>query len=195
MDRPTTTRELYTRLLRYVVPYWKVFLLAIVSIMVLAATEPAIPALMKPLLDGSFIKKDPDTIRLMPVLLILLFLVRGISNYISSVALSWVSGKVIKDLRTDMFSRLLTLPSRFYDDNPTGTPVHEMQLRDIRDVIAQHLTQKERVIITLYYYEGLSMKEIAKVLHLTESRICQIHGKVVQRLREHLGRTRAALFV
>ena len=126
MDRPTTTRELYTRLLRYVVPYWKVFLLAIVSIMVLAATEPAIPALMKPLLDGSFIKKDPDTIRLMPVLLILLFLVRGVSNYISSVSLSWVSGKVIKDLRTDMFSRLLTLPSRFYDDNPTGTLISKI---------------------------------------------------------------------
>jgi len=126
MDRPTTTKELYLRLLRYVVPYWKVFLLAIVSIMVLAATEPAIPALMKPLLDGSFIEKDPATIRLMPVLLILLFLVRGVSNYLSSVALAWVSGRVIKDLRTQMFGRLLTLPSRFFDSNPTGTLISKI---------------------------------------------------------------------
>ncbi len=126
MDRPTTTTELYSRLLRYVVPYWKVFVVAIVSIMVLAATEPAIPALMKPLLDGSFIKKDPDTIRLMPILLILLFLVRGVSNYISTVSLNWVSGKVIKDLRTDMFSRLLTLPCHFYDRNPTGALISKI---------------------------------------------------------------------
>ena len=62
-------------------------------------------------------------------------------------------------------------------------------------LVASHLSQKERIIITLYYYEGLSMKEIAKVLRLTESRICQIHGKVVTRLREQLQRTRATLFV
>jgi RNA polymerase sigma factor for flagellar operon FliA len=81
------------------------------------------------------------------------------------------------------------------DENPSGSPLHEMQLRDIRDVIAKHLSDKERVIVTLYYYEGLSMKEIAKVLGLTESRICQIHGKVVERLKEQLGRTKANLFI
>lgn len=126
MDRPTTTKELYLRLLRYVVPYWKAFAVAIISIVVLAMSEPAIPALMKPLLDGSFIEKDPETIRLMPILLILLFLVRGVSNYISSVALAWVSGKVIKDLRTQMFSRLLLLPTPYYDANPTGSIISKI---------------------------------------------------------------------
>lgn len=81
------------------------------------------------------------------------------------------------------------------DQNPTGTPLHEMQLRDIREVIANHLSEKERIIVTLYYYEGLSMKEIAKVLNLTESRICQIHGKVVERLAEQLDRSKANLFI
>ncbi len=81
------------------------------------------------------------------------------------------------------------------DANLSGSPFHEMQLRDIRQVIASHLTDKERIIVTLYYYEGLSMKEIAKVLNLTESRICQIHGKVVTRLKEQLERSRANLFM
>ncbi len=81
------------------------------------------------------------------------------------------------------------------DENPSGRPFHEIQLRDIRDVIAHHLNEKERVIVTLYYYEGLSMKEIAKVLNLTESRICQIHGKVVERLKEQLERSKANLFI
>ena len=50
------------------------------------------------------------------------------------------------------------------------------------------------MIITLYYYEGLSMKEIANVLSLTESRICQIHGKVIKRLESQLERTKINLF-
>lgn len=80
------------------------------------------------------------------------------------------------------------------DDDRSGSPTHEMQLRDIRDVIADQLSEKERIIVTLYYYEGLSMKEIANVLSLTESRICQIHGKVMTRLAEQLERTKVNLF-
>jgi RNA polymerase sigma factor for flagellar operon FliA len=80
------------------------------------------------------------------------------------------------------------------DDDRAGNPTHSLQLRDIRDVIANQLTEKERIIVTLYYYEGLSMKEIAQVLSLTESRICQIHGKVIKRLEEQLERTKVALF-
>lgn len=126
MDRPTNSKELYLQLLRYVTPYWKAFAVAIISTVVLAMTEPAIPALMQPLLDGSFIEKDPDTIRLMPVLLILLFVVRGTSSYVSTVGLNWVAGKVIKDLRTEMFSRLLALPSPYYHTNPTGTIISKI---------------------------------------------------------------------
>ena len=80
------------------------------------------------------------------------------------------------------------------DDGRHGRPTHEMQLRDIRDVIAGQLSEKERLIVTLYYYEGLSMKEIANVLSLTESRICQIHGKVIKRLNEALDRQKTHLF-
>ena len=53
---------LYKRLLSHVLPYWKRFLLSIVSMIVLAATDPAIPALMQPMLDGAFVEKDPDVI-------------------------------------------------------------------------------------------------------------------------------------
>ncbi len=81
------------------------------------------------------------------------------------------------------------------DEDTCGDPLRFAQLGSIRDVIADQLTDKERTIISLYYYEGLSMKEIAKVLGLTESRICQIHGKVVTRLREQLARTKHDLFV
>jgi subfamily B ATP-binding cassette protein MsbA len=121
MDRPTSSIALYRRLLGYTLPYWKVLLVALLATVVDAATEPAVPALMKPLLDGGFIEKNHDTIVRTLLLLILLFLVRGIATYLSTVTLNWVSGKVIKDLRMDMFRRLLSLPSTYYDSTTSGT--------------------------------------------------------------------------
>jgi RNA polymerase sigma factor FliA len=81
------------------------------------------------------------------------------------------------------------------DVDPSGSPLYKLQLQSIRETVAGHLTEKERVIVTLYYYEGLSMKEIAKVLRLTESRICQIHGKILERVREALLGRQDDLFV
>ncbi len=120
------SKELYLRLLSYVKPYWRTFLISIVAMVVLAATEPAMPALMKPLLDGSFVEKDPGLIRLMPILLVLLFVVRGVSNYISTVALTWVANKVVMDLREEMFHRLITLPSKYYDDHASGSLISKV---------------------------------------------------------------------
>ncbi|MGD8910235.1 MAG: ABC transporter transmembrane domain-containing protein, partial [Chromatiales bacterium] len=119
--RPMTSKQLYLRLLGYVRPYGKTFAFSILFTVLLALTQPMVPAIFKPLLDGSFVEKDLGTIRLMPLALIGLFFVRGIASYASTMAIQWVSNKVIMDLRNEMFQRLMTLPNRYYDDNPTGT--------------------------------------------------------------------------
>jgi len=54
-----TNTALNLRLLSHVKPYWRVFLFSILGMTVVAATEPALPALTKPLIEGTFIKKDP----------------------------------------------------------------------------------------------------------------------------------------
>jgi len=48
------------------------------------------------------------------------------------------------------------------------------------------LPEKERLVITLYYYEGLLLKEIAEILQVTESRVSQIHSKVLAKMRTKL---------
>ena len=116
----TQSKENYLRLLQYVKPYKGRFSIAILGMVIFAATEPALPALMQPMLDGSFIKKDETMIVLVPILLVLLYFVRGIASFTTTVGLSWVSGKVIMDLRSEMFQRLLTLPNHYYDNHPTG---------------------------------------------------------------------------
>jgi len=74
-------------------------------------------------------------------------------------------------------------------------PLRHVHLRDLRDLARRSLNRKEQIVVTLYYFEQLSMKEIAKVLGLTESRICQIHSKVIEKLRQSFEKIRTDLFV
>ena len=120
MSREPSSKELYFRLLKYVVPYWRVFAVAVIAMVATAATEAGFPALLKPLLDGSFVEKDPATIQLMPILIVGIILLRGLAAFVSSYAMSWVANKMVMDLRDAMFKRLVTLPTRFYDERASG---------------------------------------------------------------------------
>ena len=135
----TKSRVLYLRLLRYVLPYWRMFALAILTMVLVAATEPLFPAMMKPLLDGSFVNKDAATIRYIPFALVGLFLVRGVFGFASDYALSWVSNRVVFDLRAEMFGRLVNLPTRYYDDASSGALISKLAY-DVSGVTAAATT-------------------------------------------------------
>ncbi|HUX91537.1 MAG TPA: lipid A export permease/ATP-binding protein MsbA [Gallionellaceae bacterium] len=115
-----TNSQLYLRLLSYVKPYWRIFLLSIVATAITASTEPLLPALLKPMLDGTFVNRDETIIRLVPVFILLIFLVRGIASFVSAYTIGWVGDKVVMDLRNEMFRKLMTLHTRYYDDHATG---------------------------------------------------------------------------
>lgn len=120
MSKHANDVDLYLRLLRYVQPYWRTFLISIIAMVILAATEPAVAALIKPMLDGAIIAKDPETMRIVPLLFLLLLGIRALADFASGYALQWVAGKVTMDLRNDMFQRLLSLPAHYYDHHVTG---------------------------------------------------------------------------
>lgn len=65
-------------------------------------------------------------------------------------------------------------------------PVLELQKHEASGMVLAELLDKEREVLELYYFEGLTMKEIGKVLRLSESRVCQIHGHALIRLRGEL---------
>jgi len=130
-----TSTQLYLRLLGYVKPYWRTFAVSIIAMAVTAATEPLLPALLKPMLDGTFVHKDDTVIRLTPILILVIFLVRGISSFIGTYAIAWVGNKVVMDLRTKMFSKLITLPTPFYDDHATGNLISKLTF-DVTQVTA-----------------------------------------------------------
>ena len=55
------------------------------------------------------------------------------------------------------------------------------------------LPEKERMVITLYYYEELTLKEISVIMNVSESRISQLHTKAIMRLKGKLGRQKSVL--
>jgi len=113
--------QLYLRLLGNVKPYWVPFGLSIMGMVVTAITEPAFPALLKPLLDGSFVNKEGGLLTWLPALIVGLFLVRGVASYASDYAIGWVANKVVMDLRNAMFNRLVRLPTHYYETHTSGS--------------------------------------------------------------------------
>ena len=75
---------------------------------------------LQPLLDGTFTEKNPDVIKWAPFALLAIFLLRGIGSFISSYCMEWVGRSVVKEIRTELFSRLLRLPVSYYDKNNSG---------------------------------------------------------------------------
>ncbi len=120
MNTPLSSSKLYARLLGYVRPYAGVFVLAILGMVGAAATEPLFPALIKPLLDRGFSGSAGHAPILYAGAIVGIFVLRGLLTFSSSYLLSWVSNKVVLDLRAAMFSRLVRLPARFLDDQTSG---------------------------------------------------------------------------
>jgi len=145
------SKDLYLRLLRYVRPYGRMFALSILGTTAAAATEPLIPALIQPLLDGSFVAKDPHSIRLMPLLMVAVFIVRGITSFIGTLAMSWIAHQVVTDLRDALFARLLSLPTRYFDDHSAGSLLSRLTYD-----VSQVMTATTQALVTLVK-DGLSV--------------------------------------
>ena len=77
----------------------------------------------------------------------------------------------------------------FIEDPTAEDAFKEVELKELKQILAkaiEELEEKERLVITLYYYEGLTMKEIGKVIEVTEARVCQIHSKAMIKLKSKL---------
>jgi RNA polymerase sigma factor for flagellar operon FliA len=97
-----------------------------------------------------------------------------------------ISMVALDDLRGSSQESDQPLPSGNLEDVNAEDPFNSLKSRELTSTLAggiAALPEKERLVITLYYYEDLNLKEIGGILGITESRVCQIHSKAVSRLR------------
>lgn len=113
-------RALYLRLLGFLRPYWKAFTIAVICMVCTAATEPVFPAIMKHLLDSGFRITEERMVWLIPASIVLLFLARGVLSFVTNYLMTWVSTRLVVDLRRAVFDKLLGAPTQSFQTQPAS---------------------------------------------------------------------------
>lgn len=132
--------KIYSRLLSYVVPYWPAFLLSILGFLIYSLSNVAFLNLVGYIVDsiepgGSQVAMDAELATffssllgepgdlnrtLVPLAIVLIATTRGLGTFIGNYFIAYVSNYLVHNLRTELFDRLLTLPSAFYDRHAMG---------------------------------------------------------------------------
>lgn len=133
---------IYRRLLGFTRPYRIGFIVALVAMVVAAATEPLFPALLKPLLDEGFVHKSDFPLWFVPSALIAIFVVRGAAAFTSSYALAWVANRVLVDVRTQMFERMMHLPAAQFEREASGLLISRIvfEVTNVTGAVTRALT-------------------------------------------------------
>ena len=132
--QPSSERVLLARLFRYVRPHWRVFALGVVAMMLTGSTETALPAIMQHLLDDGFGGKgNPQLMWTAPLMIIGLFVGRGMFTFTMNYAMNEVSNSVLYDLRKQMFDRLVQMPVSYFSTHSAGTIIARL-VNDVQNV-------------------------------------------------------------
>ena len=112
--------QLYLRLVQFVKPYRRKLVLAGLCMLPLSLCSSALAYLVKPALDDIFFKKDLTMLRLIPLALIGLYVIRGIFDYGQAYFMGYVGSRIIADIREKLYVHMQTLSLSFFAKNPTG---------------------------------------------------------------------------
>jgi subfamily B ATP-binding cassette protein MsbA len=121
LHMPSGAMATYRRLLGYLRPHLRMFMLGVLGMAIFAATDAGWAAFVKFFLDGTFVDKDPRMVWLVPVALVGLFILRGAADFLQTYCPGLVGRKIIKTLRGQIFDRYLNLPVTFFDHQASGT--------------------------------------------------------------------------
>ena len=175
--------DTYKRLLGYVLPYRRQFIIAVVGMVGYALTDTAFAALMKPMLDGSFVDQNESAILMVPLMIIGIFVLRGVAGFASTYYIAWIGWRVIKRLRGEIFEKYLTLPTAFYDKASSGELISRITFNSqmVANAASSSLTVMVRDTLTAIGLLGLMFYQSWQ-LSLTFLVIGPIIGIIVARV-------------
>lgn len=120
-DKDLSTWQTFRRLWPMISPFKTGLIIATIALILNAASDAFMISLLKPLLDEGFSKAHSNILVWMPLVVISLMVLRGISAFVSSYCISWVSGKVVMNMRRRLFNHMIDMPVSFFDQQSTGT--------------------------------------------------------------------------
>jgi ATP-binding cassette, subfamily B, bacterial MsbA len=112
--------QTYRRLLSYLRPYRGVFFLGVLGAMLFSVSMVSFTVFAKFFGDGTFENRDPRTIVWLPLALIALFFLRGLGDFTQTYCMGYVGRQIVKRLRAQVFTRMVHLPTSYYDRNSTA---------------------------------------------------------------------------
>ncbi len=191
--------EVYRRLLSYSWRYRRQFLLAVLGMVIYAATDTGFAALIKTLLDGSFVQREPRLVQWMPLALVGVLLVRGLGSYLSTYYLHFVGRGVIKRLRGEMFERLLHAPIAFFDAVSSGQLISRITFdtEQVFEAATKGATLLVRDSLTvlgllawMFYLDwrlALAFFVVAPLVGLTVNYVTRLFRRVSRRIQDSMG--------
>jgi len=192
-------REIYLRLAAYALKHWKYLIIAFVGLVIAGATVPLFAMYMRPLLDGTFMNKDPEIIKWAPFALLLIFFLRGVSGFMSSYSMEWIGRSVVKEIRSELFTRLLHLPVSFYDKNNSAQlvtrliyhveKVSEAATKGLKVLVQDSVTIIGSVGVMLYYSWKLTLiiLVVAPIIAVLIAYVSRRFRKLSQQIQDQVG--------
>lgn len=116
-----TTWQTFKRLWAFIRFYKTGLIVAVIALIINAAVDTYMISLLKPLLDEGFGDVESNFLRILPLIILGMMMLRGLSGFISSYCLSWVSGNVVMLMRRKVFSQFMHMPVSFFDKESTGS--------------------------------------------------------------------------
>jgi len=111
---------MYQRILKYVKPYWIRIVIASLCALGVSGTTAAAAWLVQPALDKIFIQKNVQLLVMIPLIILIIYFIKGICNYYQSYLMRYVGNRVIMDMRNDLYSHIVVMPMKFYTEHSTG---------------------------------------------------------------------------
>lgn len=141
----------YRRLIGYIKPHKGMFAIGVVGMIMFAVTNAAWARFAQEFLDGTFLKRDPRMIWLVPVALVGLFVLRGLGDFMQTYFPGYVGRRIVKRMRGQIFDHFLNLPVAFFDRNASGTLLSRLTFNT--EQVAQATTDS----ITVFVRETLTI--------------------------------------
>ncbi|WP_346765494.1 lipid A export permease/ATP-binding protein MsbA [Thioalkalivibrio sp. XN8] len=149
--QPDAAGRVYRRLWGYSAAYRGMWAAALVAMTVYAGSQTAFVYITKLITNQSFVDRDMEFVRWMPLLILGIFFVRGVADYVATYSMSWVGRQVIKRMREEVFGKFLALPTRFYDQSSSGALLSRLtfNIEQVAQAASQVLTTLFKDILTI----------------------------------------------